>query len=238
MAPVKPRGGRTAAPTRSSDDMWVHDMHDKPHATRSAAPSGPPTAQLLVSNLHYEVTAKDLAAVFGQIGTLVSVPHIRYDRSGRSQGIAVITFETPAEATRARNQLHGVLAKGEPMSIEYKRDVPKPRRNSEPTGTPSLLNRIRDAPKAPLTQRLAKAETAAAKSAKAAAVKASAPAGRGGRGERGGRGGRGGKAPRERKLPKTADDLDAELDAYLSNDKEKPASAAAPKDSNGDVEMS
>ena len=95
--------------------------------------------------------------------------------------MAVITFETAAEATRARNQLQGVLAKGmfnsvlpleqdadvgqgEPMSIEFKRDVPKPRRNSEPgaTGTPSLLNRIRDAPKAPLSQRLNKAENAAA----------------------------------------------------------------------------
>ncbi|VDB95387.1 unnamed protein product [Peniophora sp. CBMAI 1063] len=237
MAPIKSRGGRSAAPPRSADDMWVHDMHDKPHATLREAPSGPPTAQLLVSNLHYEVTVKDLAAVFGQIGTLVSAPQIRFDRSGRSQGIAVISFETPAEATRARNQLQGVLAKGEPMSIEFKRDVPKPRRNSEPgaTGTPSLLNRIRDAPKAPLSQRLNKAEHAAAKSAKAAAVKASAPGGRGGRGARGGRGGR---APRERKQPKTADDLDKELDAYLGNDKEKPAPAPASKDANGDVEMS
>ena len=80
MAPIKSRGGRGAPPVRirrstvsdmiaqridtqprSADDMWVHDMHDKPHATRSVVPSGPPTAQLLVSNLHYEVTAKDLA---------------------------------------------------------------------------------------------------------------------------------------------------------------------------------
>lgn len=80
-----------------------------------------------------------LQAIFGQIGTLVREPLIRvrssecteftwrepvpttfdwhfrtfkYDRSGRSSGVAIITFETPAEATRAKKQFDGILAKG------------------------------------------------------------------------------------------------------------------------------
>ena len=35
----------------------------------------------------------------------------QYDRSGRSSGVAVVTFETPAEATRAKKQFDGILAK-------------------------------------------------------------------------------------------------------------------------------
>ena len=37
---------------------------------------------------------------------------LKYDRSGRSSGVAIIAFETPAEATRAKKQFDGILAKG------------------------------------------------------------------------------------------------------------------------------
>jgi THO complex subunit 4 len=37
---------------------------------------------------------------------------LKYDRSGRSSGTATVAFETLAEATRARNQYDGILAKG------------------------------------------------------------------------------------------------------------------------------
>lgn len=36
----------------------------------------------------------------------------KYDRSGRSSGTAIIAFETTAEATRAKKQFDGILAKG------------------------------------------------------------------------------------------------------------------------------
>ena len=75
------------------------------------------------------------------------------------------------------------------------------------------------------------------KSAKTAVVKASAAGGRGGRGAP--RRGRGGKAPRERKQPKTAEDLDKDLEAFMGTGNDKTASVAdVPKDANGDVEMS
>ncbi len=35
----------------------------------------------------------------------------QYDRSGRSSGVAVVVFETPAEATRAKKQFDGILCK-------------------------------------------------------------------------------------------------------------------------------
>lgn len=96
--------------------------------------------------------------------------HFKYDRSGRSSGIAIIFFETSTEATRAKNQFDGILAKGnehlfliivvalidtlagQPMKIAY--DTERPSRNAR-TGSapPSLLNRIQ---KPPLADRLSR----------------------------------------------------------------------------------
>ncbi|OJT07493.1 hypothetical protein TRAPUB_1678 [Trametes pubescens] len=157
-------------------------------------------------------------------------PGVQYDRSGRSTGVAVITFETPAEATRAKNQFDGILAKNQPMEINYDNTPPPaakgPRRGAN---TGSLLNRIE---KPPLLDRLSRNDT---KSRQNAATE-------GGVGPvrnkpRGGAAGpRAGK--RVPAKPKTAEDLDKELDAYLQDDipkaqNEKPAAVAV----EGDVEM-
>ncbi|KAI0312769.1 hypothetical protein OF83DRAFT_615071, partial [Amylostereum chailletii] len=245
MAPLKPRP-RLA--TRASDDTWVHDKAPRDPATRSTPANGPPTNKLMITNLHYEVMPKDLMAIFGQIGTLVREPHIRYDRSGRSSGIAIVTYETPTEATRARNQLNGMTAKGQPMTVEFDREVP--RRASAPAA-PSLLSRIQT-PKAPLLARLGQSESSAkaaiAKNTKVAAVRGKARPGARGRGGGGGSGGGGGggggggskgsAAPRQKPKPKTAQELDSELDTFMVGPS-APAPAPAPvADSNGDVEMS
>jgi THO complex subunit 4 len=37
----------------------------------------------------------------------------KYDNSGRSTGVGIVHFETAGEATRAKNQFNGILAKGE-----------------------------------------------------------------------------------------------------------------------------
>ncbi|KAG6887802.1 hypothetical protein C0992_010654 [Termitomyces sp. T32_za158] len=99
---------------------WVHDK--APTGPRGAAVVPAPIAstntKLLVSNLHYEITPKDLTAIFGQIGTLVREPLIRYDRSGRSSGTAIISFETATEATRAKKQFDGILARGNVLLIQ------------------------------------------------------------------------------------------------------------------------
>ena len=43
----------------------------------------------------------------------------KYDRSGRSSGVGIISFETPAEATRAKKQFDGILAKGKRLSFSF-----------------------------------------------------------------------------------------------------------------------
>lgn len=104
---------------------------------------------------------------------------LKYDRSGRSSGTAIIAFETSTEATRAKKQFDGILAKGnvftltlhitcgasgsvhsadrpmfcligQPMSIEFDSPPRQPRRSAS---VPALLNRIQ---KPPLLDRLSR----------------------------------------------------------------------------------
>ncbi|KAH9010553.1 hypothetical protein EDB84DRAFT_1279663, partial [Lactarius hengduanensis] len=179
-----------------------------------------PSNKLVVSNLHYEITPKDLTAIFGKIGTLVREPFIRYDRSGRSSGVAIITFETPAEAKLAKKQLDGVLAKGQPISILF--DQTPSRRASAPPS--SLLSRIQ---KPPLLNRLDRAHN----DAKAHSRKVGPVRGRGrGRGSGAGRGRAANAAP------KSAAELDNEIDAFMAVDSTSGTPAAKSVD-NGDVEM-
>ncbi|KAI0270661.1 hypothetical protein BC834DRAFT_862513 [Gloeopeniophorella convolvens] len=224
MAPFKSSRKPTSKP-RAMDDIWVHDKAPgAPRApTQPANLNSPLGSKLMVTNLHYEIMPKDLTAIFGQIGTLVREPFIRYDRSGRSSGVAIITFETPAEATQAKKQLHGVLAKGQPISIDY--DIEAPRRASAPAS--SLLNRIQ---KPPLLARLGQAET----DAKASLIQSRRLGPTRGRGR-----GRGAAPSRGRPFkaaPKTAAELDGEIEAFMSTD--SGSGTAAPKAAEaGDVEM-
>ncbi|KZP33724.1 hypothetical protein FIBSPDRAFT_204326 [Athelia psychrophila] len=222
-------------PEPRADGMWVHDK--APGAPRSSNPANGPSrpegglnSKLQVSGLHYEITPKDLIAIFGQIGTLVREPLIRYDRSGRSSGVAIISFETPGEATRAKKQFDGILAKGQPMSITY--DFAPPRRTGRAVSAPtsSLLNRIE---KPALADRLSQDDT----STRASASKGPGPI----RSKRGG-GGDGGarsapRAPKQPKQPKTAEDLDKELDMFMGDGPKDGEAAVATPALEGDVDM-
>lgn len=220
-------------PTGAPAGQWQHDRYNGGNTGRkAAAPTAGPARgapgvgnRLEVSNLHYEVTAKDLAAIFGQIGTLVREPLIRYDGSGRSTGVAVVTFESNAEATRAKNQFDGILAKGQPMSIKLLTRPDAPRRVASAPSTLSLLNRIE---KKPLIARVARDDADATQASTGTQSGRVGPT-RTPRGQQSqpkrGRGGRGGAAPRAKK-PKTAEDLDKELDAFMVDaDTMQPSSA-------------
>ncbi|KAF8068841.1 hypothetical protein FPV67DRAFT_1092872 [Lyophyllum atratum] len=211
----KPYARPAARP--DADGQWLHDKAptgprgDNGRSRMAAAPANIASvnSKLLVSNLHYDITPKDLTAIFGQIGTLVREPLIRYDRSGRSSGTAIIAFETSIEATRAKKQFDGILAKGQPMSIAF--DTMPPRQPRRSASVPaSLINRIQ---KPPLSERLSRDDST---------VKT--PSGpRGGVGPvrsrpaRGGGGSAAPRAPRVPKKPKTAEELDKELDAFMGD---------------------
>ncbi|KAJ3758935.1 hypothetical protein EV360DRAFT_94399 [Lentinula raphanica] len=218
------RGGNKPYNRPPRGDLNSQWLHDKAPGTKTsngdAQPRGPSDAleqgrtKLLVSNLHYEVTPKDLIAIFGQIGTLVREPIIRYDRSGRSLGIAIVQYETAAEATKGKKTFDGVLAKGQPMTIAYDTSGPRQTRRAVSAPQSSLISRIQ---KGPLADRLASDDIQL--------KEFSGPGG--GASQR--------SEPRTKtpKQPKTADELDKELDAFMGDAESGGASAAG----GGDVEM-
>ncbi|KAG8716041.1 hypothetical protein FRC11_010767 [Ceratobasidium sp. 423] len=214
-------------PPSNPDGQWVHDMAPgsaedrKPRPTSSSTGSEP--ARLLISNLHYEVTQKDLASIFGAIGTLLREPTIRYDRSGRSTGVATVVFAHTREAKLAQKQLDGVMAKGEAMVVKF--DSPPPGSRPQPTGrnsTNTLLNRME---KKPLVDRMSEGD--------ASKKNTSDKEGPGPTRNTRGRGKQvGGKGPRTKPAPKTAEDLDKELEAFMGE-----GDAQAEKEKGEDVSM-
>ncbi|TDL25200.1 hypothetical protein BD410DRAFT_765817 [Rickenella mellea] len=243
----RPSNGNSGKPyarpnrPKPSDGMWQHDK--APGVPRAVAntntngvargPQAGLNSKLVVSNLHYNVNAKDLTAIFGQIGTLVREPHIKYDRSGRSTGIAYITYETPVEATRAKKQFDGILAKaGQPMTVVYDTAPIAPRAARRSVSAPSsLMDRIQ---KRPLLERLGSDTESAPQRPAAAATNGDRRAAGGPVRNRGRR--RGSERPaRARNEPKTAEELDKELDAFMGDEAPEGGDVDAPADA--DVEM-
>ncbi|KAK9898041.1 hypothetical protein P389DRAFT_65041 [Cystobasidium minutum MCA 4210] len=260
-------GGRAAPYTRRAPrpdpdaDTWQHDLFktnkldygDDPSSSgaadssAAAADEGPRSTRLKVTNLHYEVSEQELRALFEQVGTLAppaggretSNPAIKYDVSGRSQGEATVTYESEADAARAKQVFDNALAKGERISIAYDFTMPRrPRRqdNEVPirgipksglagAGNP-LLSRLQPAPAANkrdsfsnTRERGVRNEGSRGRGTPPARGRGAAPA----RGRGKGRGGR----DRENK---TVEDLDRELEEFM-------ASGSKDKSAAEDIEM-
>ncbi|KAI6148613.1 hypothetical protein BKA82DRAFT_4139687 [Pisolithus tinctorius] len=230
MAPVRSdRNKKPNSRPRRSDGFWLHDRSsNKPGNTTDALQPLAPNTKLVVSNLHYEITPNNLVSIFGQVGTLVREPLIRYDRSGRSSGVAIVTFETAEEAERAKKQFEGKIAKGQPMEIAFDTTPPKRTRSASMPGVPtsSLLNRIE---RPSLAERLDNGNEAIRKTDTAGPLRR-----RSARPPRGAPGSRGGRTSRPR--PKTAEELDRELDVFMGEDAQE-GTDAEPVASAQDVEM-
>ncbi|OAX41646.1 RNA-binding domain-containing protein [Rhizopogon vinicolor AM-OR11-026] len=232
MAPMKSdRQKKPYARPRGSDGHWVHDRAPLQTTKAKAQAITASNAKLIVSNLHYEITPKDLVSIFGQIGTLVREPLIRYDRSGRSSGVAIVSFETSSEAAHAKTQFDGKIAKGQPMEIAFDTTPPPRVRSTSMPGlsTSSLLSRIE---RPSLAERLSGGDepkrqggsgpirTRTPRSARAApSLKTKAP------------------KPTRSKAP-TAEQLDRELDVFMGDDKGDATNGGSKLDSAAeDVEM-
>jgi THO complex subunit 4 len=182
-------------------DRWQHDLFDgfSTNKVTRGAVVGITTgglAKLVISNLDYGVSDNDIKELFAEFGPMKKAS-VHYDKSGRSLGVADVIFERRTDAQKAMQQYNGVPLDGRPMHIQLggSAATPDTARQSN-TFTRSSGN----------TQR---------RGGGGGGISGGGRFGGRGRGGRGGRGGGGGGRGAGRKQP-TAEELDAELDAYAS----------------------
>ena len=78
--------------------------------------------KLYVGNLGFDVTDKELEALFAQAGVCESVTIITDKFSGQSRGFGFVEMSSNAEAQRAIQQFNGQELKGRPLKINEARD--------------------------------------------------------------------------------------------------------------------
>ncbi|KAL4955173.1 hypothetical protein BDW69DRAFT_161417 [Aspergillus filifer] len=139
---------------------WVHDKYEDDRDTRPARGSRRPRGdryspteddrgasagtRLRIENLHYDITETDLEELFCRIGSISNVSLV-YDRAGRSEGIAYVTYVRHSDARTAIAEFDGANAKGQPIRISITSSGPRRDRNpfdnvEKPRG--SLFDRV------------------------------------------------------------------------------------------------
>jgi RNA recognition motif-containing protein len=78
--------------------------------------------KLYVGNLAFEVTDRDLEALFSQAGTCESVAVITDKFSGQSRGFGFVEMSSSAEAQNAIEQFNGQDLKGRSLKVNEARD--------------------------------------------------------------------------------------------------------------------
>ncbi|THC90300.1 hypothetical protein EYZ11_010235 [Aspergillus tanneri] len=83
----------------------------------SPSPEHAPTgSKLRIENLHYDITESDLEDLFTRIGPINNVSLV-YDRAGRSEGVAYVTYNRSGDARTAISEFDGANAKGQPIRL-------------------------------------------------------------------------------------------------------------------------
>ncbi|CAG7940136.1 unnamed protein product [Penicillium olsonii] len=103
---------------------WVHDKFEDDRSRpsrggrrgRDGRDSERSLTKVRVENLHYDITEADLDDLFGRIGP-VSDLTMSYDRSGRSEGVAYITYARLRDAHTSVQEYDGANAKGQPIRL-------------------------------------------------------------------------------------------------------------------------
>ncbi|PWN37254.1 RNA-binding domain-containing protein [Meira miltonrushii] len=237
--------------SRADQDKWKHDKYNQRDERlgnriesrgNSSSIANTPSAKLIVKGLHYEIGNDELMEIFQRIGPIAKAS-VRYDRTGRSVGVATVIYADQKDAIRAKQEYDGANAKGHPLSISFEPMREDRIAQSGSSGGKGLLERLQGGG-SELSARIGgttgsqrgvpppNAPKGPASEASSHPQQSRQRGGRGGRGfsRGGGRGGRRTKGPAP-----TSDSLDAELDDFMKNTSGSNGSMHAPPSQ--DVEM-
>jgi len=112
-------GGIPRATNLSATGRWKHDLYeDNTNRNRGIQRNTGvnSTTKLLISNLDFNVTTSDIQELFGDVGA-VRVARVHYDESGRSLGTAEVIFERRVDAVAAQQKYNTLNLDGRPMDI-------------------------------------------------------------------------------------------------------------------------
>jgi THO complex subunit 4 len=115
--------------TLTNDTLWEHDMYaDEDDVDMEEEPIRRPGrvqrdnggvdggAKLRIEDLDFNVSEADIKDLFGSVGVL-KFAKLKYDRSGRSEGVAEVLYTKRSDALSALKQYNGVSLDGKPMKI-------------------------------------------------------------------------------------------------------------------------
>ncbi|KAL7332688.1 hypothetical protein PS15p_201704 [Mucor circinelloides] len=130
---------RRGGGSRNVDGQWSHDMFDDEDVPRSSILSRLGTArggqggrsdrgvEICVENLHYNVTEQDVKELFNTVADVTKAKLI-FDQSGRSTGLAYISYQTLSDAEKAIQKYNNIELDGQPMQIKIsERAASRPR---------------------------------------------------------------------------------------------------------------
>jgi len=174
--------------------------------TKSARAALSTGTSVQVSNLHADVTEEDMhelfsTAISGEAPVSIKSTCVNYDKNGKCNGTATITFVRKGDAMAAIKEYNGVPLDGQPMQLDI-------------VGAPITAAPVRSRPQFRAERSFEPRQQTFQRNTLERNSR-----GRGkGKGSKGGKGRGGGKGPREDRAPVTESDLDDGLDDYFKEE--------------------